>query len=64
MRYSELKRWLRKQGCEKQREGGKHEVWVNPANGQTTYLGRHDSEEVANGTLNAIKKDLGLKGEK
>jgi len=61
MKYSELKRWLKKQGCTKQREGGNHEIWINLSNGQTTAIGRHAKEEVKPGTLNTIKKDLGLK---
>jgi len=33
-------------------------MWVNPANGNTTWIGRHDSEEVKQKTLRSIYKEL------
>jgi predicted RNA binding protein YcfA (HicA-like mRNA interferase family) len=61
MRAGELKNWLKKRGCCKLREGKKHEIWVNPANGDTASVDRHDGQEIPNGTVNSIKKQLGLK---
>lgn len=58
MKYSELKRRLRKAGCFLLRQGGRHEVWKNPANGHTTMIGRHDAEEVKKKTLQTINKEL------
>ena len=60
MKYSELKRLLRKKGCYCYEEGSRHEKWVNPATGGTTTVGRHDKEDVKKGTLNGILKDLNL----
>ena len=61
MKYGELKRKLRKAGCQFYREGGRHEIWINPKTGVTFALSRHDHEEEATGTLNRILKDCGLK---
>lgn len=33
MKRRELIRHLQKQGCVLEREGGRHSVWINPANG-------------------------------
>ena len=32
MKYSELKRVLRKNGCVFNHEGGNHEIWYSPTN--------------------------------
>lgn len=61
MNYGELKRMLRKAGCQKQREGTRHEIWYSPTTGQKFTVGRHDREEVASGTLKSIKTAAGLK---
>ncbi|MCL2129903.1 MAG: type II toxin-antitoxin system HicA family toxin [Treponema sp.] len=62
MKYSELKRFLRKRGCYCYEEGNRHEKWMNPAvNGAITVIGRHDKEEVKSGTLNGILEDLNIK---
>ena len=45
MKYSELKRWLRKSGCYLHHEGGNHEIWYSPITGNMFPVGRHDSEE-------------------
>lgn len=60
MTYSELKRLLRKNGCYKIREGSNHEVWFSPKTRKTFSVGRHDKEEVRNGTYRSIKKDAGI----
>lgn len=60
MKFSELKRSLRKAGCFLLREGGRHEIWYNPKTKGKTQISRHDTEEVKKKTLLAIKKELGL----
>jgi predicted RNA binding protein YcfA (HicA-like mRNA interferase family) len=61
MKYSELKRLLRKNGCHLADEGGNHEQWYSPLTGQYFSVGRHDKQEVQTGTLLAIKKRAGIK---
>lgn len=61
LRYSELKRDLRKAGCYMTREGGRHEIWYSPKTEQFFPVGRHDGEEVPPGTLKSIKQAAGLK---
>lgn len=61
MTYGELKRLLKKNGCYLTRQGGRHEIWYSPITGKHIQLGRHNTEEVANGTLRNIKKEAGLK---
>lgn len=60
MTYGELKRRLRKIGCSLDHEGSNHEIWYSPITGRRFPVGRHNTEEVPNGTLNKIKKDAGL----
>lgn len=60
MKFSELKKLLKKNGCYPVRQGANHEQWYSPKTGKTFSLGRHDSQEVKSGTLNSIKKDAGL----
>ncbi|MCL2044367.1 MAG: type II toxin-antitoxin system HicA family toxin [Treponema sp.] len=62
MKYSELKRFLRNQGCYCYGEGSRYEKWMNPAvKGAITVIGRHDKEEIKTGTLNGILEDLNIK---
>ncbi len=62
MKVSDFKRKvLKKNGCYKCHEGAGHEIWINPKNGRTAPISRHQSEELATGTMNAILKELGLK---
>lgn len=63
MKYSELKRKLRKAGCYKiqDRRNRPLEKWFSPKTGKYFPVGRHDSEEVKPGTLNSILEDAGLK---
>ena len=60
MKYSELKRKLRKKGCYCDREGGNHEIWYSPITGNKFPVGRHDSEEVKPVTLARIKRQAGI----
>lgn len=61
MKYSELKKELRKNGCRKVREGGNHEKWYSPISGEEFPVGRHNGQEVPFGTLQNILKAAGLK---
>ncbi|MCD8025387.1 MAG: type II toxin-antitoxin system HicA family toxin [Clostridiales bacterium] len=60
MKYSELKKLLKKNGCYLRKEGRNHELWFSPKTGKTFAVGRHGSQEVAEGTLKNIKKDSGI----
>lgn len=61
MRYSELRRKLKKIGCEPLRQaGGSHEIWWRPGTDLRTVIPNHPSKKVPTGTLRAILKDLGL----
>jgi mRNA interferase HicA len=55
---SELKRWLKKQGCRFE-EGTRHTKIVLA--GKASLMPRHPSTEIKTGTLNAILKQLDLK---
>lgn len=61
MKYSELEKLLRKAGCEIRREGASHTQWYSPITHAYFMVGRHKTEEVRIGTLNAILKQAGLK---
>ena len=63
MKYSELKRLLKANGCYPIKARGRqpHEQWYSPLTGKKFSVGRHDSEEVKAGTLNSILTDAGLK---
>ena len=60
MRYSELKKLLKKNGCYIVREGANHKIWVSAKTNRHFTVGRHNNQEVATGTLKSIKKDSGL----
>ena len=61
MKYSELKKLLKKHGCYKSDEGSNHEKWFSPINSKTFQVGRHNSEDVRKGTCHAILKQAGIK---
>jgi len=61
MKYSELKRLLRKNGCRFDHEGTRHEMWYSPITGLYFPVGRHDKKDCPKGTLDSILKDAGLK---
>lgn len=57
MKVSEFKRWLAAQGATF-KEGSKHtKVYLGD---NYSVLPRHPSKELPNGTVKAIKKQLGL----
>lgn len=61
MNYGELKKLLKKNGCYLKREGTRHEIWYSPITNESFPVGRHNKQEVANGTLKSIFKTAGLK---
>ena len=61
MNYGELKRLLKKNGCQLKREGKRHEIWYSPKTQESFSVGRHEQQEVPNGTLNSILQAAGLK---
>jgi len=61
MKWSELKKLLKKGGCYKESEGARHENWYSPATGRIFQVGRHDTQDVKSGILSKILKDAGLK---
>lgn len=60
MKYSELKKYLKKNGCNLIRNGANHEIWYSKKTNKEFPVGRHNSKEVATGTLKAILKQAGL----
>ncbi|MCE7980697.1 MAG: type II toxin-antitoxin system HicA family toxin [Caldilinea sp. CFX5] len=61
MRYNELRRKLRRLGCEPLRQaGGSHEIWWRPGTELRTVVPNHAAREIPTGTLRAILRDLGL----
>lgn len=60
MKFSELYRMLEEHGW-KRTEGKRHSKYVHPGFRFSVIVGRHESQEVPTGTLNAILKQTGLK---
>jgi mRNA interferase HicA len=59
MTSAELKRWLEKQGCTFGTQKGSHlKVYLGD---MQTVIPMHGKKEIPTGTVNGIKKDLGLK---
>lgn len=59
MKYSELCKLLKKNGCSVHHEGKNHTMWQAP-NGNRFTVPRHKTQEVPKGTLKSIFKDAGL----
>ena len=60
MKVSELKKRLRKGGCYQLSSGKEHDVWFSPITNAKIRIPRHQSKELAIGTLNTILKQAGL----
>ena len=60
MKFSELYRLLEENGWQK-KKGKKHIKYVHPDFQKPIPVGRHPSKEVPTGTLEAIKRESGLK---
>jgi predicted RNA binding protein YcfA (HicA-like mRNA interferase family) len=54
----ELIRELELRGCRFKRAGGRHDIYVNPANGQKSPVPRHN--EIKDSLCKVIRKQLGL----
>ena len=60
MKYSELKKILKQNGCRFDHDGGNHEIWYSSKTNKKFPVGRHGTKEVANGTLKNIYKQAGI----
>lgn len=58
MKRTDLERHLRSHGCVVHREGGRHQIWINPANRQTAPVPRHP--EIKTFTARSVCVDLGI----
>jgi predicted RNA binding protein YcfA (HicA-like mRNA interferase family) len=58
MKRQEVVRHLELHGCYLLREGGKHSLFVNPANNQTSAVPRH--RELNDFLVRKICRDLGI----
>lgn len=61
VKANELTKLIKRKGCYLERQGTRHEIWVNPKTGGKSQIPRHPGKEVPTGTVNRILKDLGLK---
>ena len=61
MTTAELLKLLKKNGCTFVRNGGRHDIYFSPITGKQFPVGRHNKEEVPNGTLQNILKCSELK---
>jgi predicted RNA binding protein YcfA (HicA-like mRNA interferase family) len=61
MKYSELERKLKKEGCRLCENGSKHPLWISDKTGETFLMSYHKNEEVRTGTLKEISKLSGVK---
>jgi predicted RNA binding protein YcfA (HicA-like mRNA interferase family) len=60
MKRNELLRLLLQQGCILHRHGGRHDIYINPANGKKQPVPRHS--EIDDDLVKHILKFLGLPG--
>lgn len=60
MTYTELRRRLRHLGMRPIGQGKRHERWMNPTTHATVMIPRHGRQDVPEGTLNHILRELGL----
>ena len=58
MTVNEFKRWLKKNGATFVKGSAKHEMVT--LNGKASFVPRHGSHQIPIGTMNAVKKQLGL----
>ena len=61
MKYSELERKLKKEGCYYVKNGKKHPIWFSPITGKEFDMSHHRSEEIKFGTLKSILNTAGVK---
>jgi len=58
VKRTELVRQLEQQGCRLHRHGGRHDIYINPKNGQKQPVPRHS--EIDNALAKHIRRYLGL----
>ena len=58
MNRRKLEAHLRAHSCSLHHNGTKHDVWINPINGQLTSVPRH--KQIKKGTVRAICRDLDI----
>jgi len=58
MKRNEFLKYLRSQGCDLLREGGRHSWWHNPALNKRSAIPRHS--EIKDILVKKICKDLGV----
>ncbi|MDR1197661.1 MAG: type II toxin-antitoxin system HicA family toxin [Prevotellaceae bacterium] len=56
MKYSEVERKLKTEGCRFVKNGKRHPIWHSPITNQYFELSYHTSQEVKSGTLKSISK--------
>lgn len=56
MKLRDLEKHLRDHGCILAREGGRHSIWQNPANGKAAPVPRH--REVKENTVRSVLRQL------
>lgn len=61
MKYSELEKLLKKNGCKVLRDGANHCLWISEKTQKKFPVSRHKTQEVPPGTLESILKSAGLK---
>ncbi|RKS00400.1 type II toxin-antitoxin system HicA family toxin [Flavobacterium sp. 102] len=61
MKVNELLKVLKKDGWELYQHGKRHDLYRHPTKDGQIPVPRHQSAEVATGTLNQILKQAGLK---
>lgn len=62
MKYNELHRILKKNGCyDAGKQSGGHPLWFSPKTERVFKTSNHGSEEVKSGTLKSILRDAGIK---
>lgn len=60
MKRSDLERHLRNHGCEQEREGANHSVWLNPSSEARSSVPRHHGRDLKRGTVRKICQELGV----
>jgi predicted RNA binding protein YcfA (HicA-like mRNA interferase family) len=58
VRRGEFVRELTRAGCQLLRHGGRHDVYVNPANGRRATVPRHS--EIKDSLCRLIRRQLGI----
>lgn len=60
MKISELRKILKKHGCNLLYHGKRHDMWYSPITEKTFLVPRHSSKEIPTGTYENIRKDAGI----